>query len=361
MREIRFLGLLLAIVVLPSLVSAEGARVEQNDSQGQLHVVVDGDTLWDITAHYLGTPWLWPSIWNENADIQNPHLIYPGDLIWITQGSMRKVTAEEAAELLEPEISEPAEPPAAPAPEPEDVAPDPFASLDQGESVTERLLRYPGLHRFGWVTPDQMAGAGAVLGTHEEHYWVAQRQRTIVSLGEGQVNVGDVYSVFRVRRRVIHPETGRILGYFTQNLGKAEIAEIHPEASYVEIVTAYAEIEPGDRIRPYVAPPTEIVEQTVREHIKGTIVAQQPYRIYSAWNDFVVLDRGSSDGVEPGYRFNVYREGREVSDPLTRTKILVPDDVIGSVFVVSVTPTTALALITHAARKIHEGDRFRDI
>ncbi len=40
---------------------------------------------------------------------------------------------------------------------------------------------------------------------------------------------------------------------------------------------------------------------------------------------------------------------------------LVPDDVIGRIFVVSVTPTTSLALITSASRKIREGNRFRDI
>ena len=352
---------------MPALAGQTATGVAPDGRKGQLHVVVKGDTLWDITARYLGTPWIWPSIWKENSGIKNPHEIYPGDIIWITDGTMRKVTAEEAAELMKQLGEELPEEPAAPEPEleaepeAEPVSPDPFAALDHGETVIQHVLKYPGLHRFGWVTADQLMGSATILGSHEEHYWTSQGQRTIVSLGEGQVNVGDQFTVFRIRRRVMHPETGQIVGYFTQTLGRAEIAEIHPESSFIHVLDAYAEIEPGDRVVSYIEQPKEITEKQVREHIKGMIVAQQPYRIYSGWNDFVILDRGSVHGVEAGNNFNVYRPGKEVSDPLTATKVLVPDDVIGRVFVVSVTPTTSLALITHADRKLKEGDRFRDI
>ena len=66
--------------------------------KGQIYKVQKGDTLWAISQKYLGTPWIWPSVWKENeAEIANPHWIYPGDLIWISNGSMRKLTPEEAA------------------------------------------------------------------------------------------------------------------------------------------------------------------------------------------------------------------------------------------------------------------------
>ena len=59
-----------------------------------------GDTLWDISDAYLGTPWVWPSVWTDNRDIENPHLIVPGDRIWISAHEMRRVSAEEAERLL---------------------------------------------------------------------------------------------------------------------------------------------------------------------------------------------------------------------------------------------------------------------
>src|SRR5690606_17540375 len=47
----------------------------------ELHVVRTGDTLWDISWYYFNDPWQWPRVWSYNAQISNPHWIYPGDLV----------------------------------------------------------------------------------------------------------------------------------------------------------------------------------------------------------------------------------------------------------------------------------------
>ena len=350
-------------------------------------------------------------MWEDNPKIRNPHLIYPGDLVWLNRYVLRHISEDDLLGLmLDPPEPEPASDPQETAsdsddtasdpgvmasepeqmgpqeqdgvpdpldfmPEPElpaawaaelspvvtEGAPDPFAALDQGEAARERVLHYPGLHRFGFVSADQLAGSAAVLGSHEENYWSAQLQRTVVGLGEGQVHIGDAFTVYRIRRRVLHPNTGRVMGFFTQILGRVEISEIHPEASYVRVVTSYVEIEPGDRITPYIEPPLDLPVKQLDEPIKGTIIAQQPYRQYSAWHDFVILDRGAGHGLEPGNQLTIYREGREVRDPLTGARVLVPDDVIGQLFIVKVAHSTSVGLITRSRRKIHEGDRFRNL
>ena len=43
------------------------------------YIVKKGDTLWDISNLFLDKPWLWPELWRNNVQIENPHLIYPGD------------------------------------------------------------------------------------------------------------------------------------------------------------------------------------------------------------------------------------------------------------------------------------------
>jgi hypothetical protein len=343
--------------------------VTPDGRKGQIYKVQKGDTLWGISQQFLGTPWIWPSVWKENeVKIADPHWIYPGDLIWISEGSMRKLTPEEAARLAAagqlpaeaapaasaPE-SAPAAPPAAPAPES-----DPFASLDAVEVTDEVKIEVPTLQGVGFVSNDQMKAAGAVLGNHEENVWVVENQRTIISVGEGQGHVGDAFTVFRVRRELRHPKTGERLGYFVQVLGKAEITQLYPETSWVKITKAWAEIQPGDRVMPFVEEPAAISEVRSGQEVNGLIVAFQPYRMRTGATDFVILDAGTKQGVVPGRRLAVFRPSREVRDPVSKNFLVVPDDVIGDLFVVKSGETTSLAMVMKAERDLRVGDSFRN-
>src|SRR5262249_13730101 len=102
MSSLRPIMLAVGLLVLPALSFAQeqGEGVTPDGRKGQIYKVQKGDTLWAISQKYLGTPWIWPSVWKENeAKVVNPHLIYPGELIWISAGSMRQLTPEEAARL----------------------------------------------------------------------------------------------------------------------------------------------------------------------------------------------------------------------------------------------------------------------
>ena len=384
MSALRLATALALLLAMPGLSPAQGVGVTPDGQKGRIHLVRPGDTLWAISDTYLGTPWAWPSLWKENEGIENPHLIYPGDMIWIAEGMMRKLTPEEAERLLRGEsidglgdegaveveiptptvhvpIPEPSAPVLEPEPEAIDViAPeDPFAALDQGVDGVERVFRVGDLHRYAFVTDLQLSGAGAIMGQHEPHYWASQQGRTIISVGEGQIHVGDTLTVFRTDHRVLHPETREILGYFVEVLGKVKVSEIHPEASFVTVLTSYAEIAPGDRVMPYIEIPAEFAEVHSEDYVEGLILAYQPYRLRGGMRDLVLLDVGTRDGVAPGRRFDIFRAGREVRDPATLNKVLVPDDVIGAVFVVRSSEKTSLAVVTRSRSSVLIGDHFR--
>ncbi len=371
MPAFRLLVVATVLVLLPIAVAAQWG-IAPDGTKGRMHTVVKGDTLWDITEKYLGTPWIWPSVWKEN-EIENPHLIQPGEVIWITDRGMRKLTPEEIDQIRPLPDGETAPANADGSDDDSDDelrlenadtskdTHDPFASLDGGGADVERMIRFPGLHRFGFITPKELSGAGAVLGSHEDNYWTSQERRTIVSLGEGQVHVGDRYTIFRMRRRVRHPETAQDLGVFVQHLGTAEITEIHPESSYVKVLSAYGEIEPGDRLLPYEELPTRFAVTPTELAYNGLIVAKQPYRLYAGEGDLVLIDRGSFDGVTVGNELEIYRSGREVNDPVTNMKTLVPDDILGKMFVLKVGPNTSMALIRTSKMQIRVGDHFRSL
>jgi hypothetical protein len=346
--------------------------VTPDGKKGQIYKVQKGDTLWAISQTYLGTPWIWPSVWKENeAEIANPHRIFPGELIWISEGMMRKLTPEEAARLAAAGGQELTEPPAAPAPEPtapegrKIAAPaeeaDPFGALDAAEVSDDFMLEIPTLQGVSFVTDDTLKASGALMGNHEENYWTVQGQRSIVSVGEGQAHVGDAFTVFRVRRELRHPDTNALLGYFVQILGKAEITQLLPETSWMRITESWSEMQPGDRVMPFVEEPAAISEVRVGQAVSGEIVAFEPYRLRVGDRDFVILDQGTRSGIVPGRRLVVYRAGRQVRDPLSSNLMMVPDDVVGEVFVVKSGEKTSLALVTRSDREFVVGDSFRNM
>jgi hypothetical protein len=62
------------------------------------HLVVKGDTLWDISGAFLEHPWCWPEVWGMNRDeIRNPHWIYPGQIIYFDRAHGR-LTAQQAGD-----------------------------------------------------------------------------------------------------------------------------------------------------------------------------------------------------------------------------------------------------------------------
>lgn len=314
---------------------------EMRDAQGRegrIHTVVPGDTLWDISEAYLGSPVAWPSIWKNNPAVANPHRIYPGNQIWISATEMRPITSDEAAAAV------------------------PIANASGAEDAGVRTVGsfpVPHLERIGLVSAEALETAGAILGSPEGEKWFSAHRRVWVSLGAGDVQVGDRFTVIRENERVRDPETRKTIGVHVEKLGWLEITKVGPEASDAMIRVSSAEMQRGDRLIPRIEPALEVPVHGAVAPVEGQIALIPDSRTITAQSDTVFLNRGSDDGLDIGSTIEVYRSGAVVRDRETRTEHTMPDTVVANLIVVSAQPGSAVAIATHATEELALGDTFR--
>jgi hypothetical protein len=317
---------------------------------GRIHVVHVGDTLWDISDAYLGTPWVWPSLWQDNDAIKNPHLIHPGDRIWISPYEMRKVSEAEAAALLAAQG---------------DSVPAPAALAETDAMPSTRSLgsySYTAIENAGFVTREQYEGSAAILDSPEPRKWLTDHTEVVIGLGEGEVQVGDRFDIFRTEARVVDLDTGMPYGWATNQLGWLEVTRVDGESSRAVIRKSRSEIQRGDHLLPRRARSDEISISSSPGVVEGRIVHTPDRRLQMSQTEIVYLDRGTRDGLAVGSPLEIYRQlgQRGVAlDEAQNQKRRVADHVVAKLLVVDVYDDTSVAVVTHTTEELNRGDHFR--
>ncbi|MBW2243116.1 MAG: LysM peptidoglycan-binding domain-containing protein [Deltaproteobacteria bacterium] len=307
---------------------------------GRLHTVQKGDTLWDISDAYLGTPWVWPSIWKDNGEIKNPHRIYPGDHLWITPHEMRKVSDAEAAELL--------------------AGRDMPAALEDGMAGldTPPTYRYTEIQSTGFVTVEQHHGAASIVDSPVERGWLGDHDKVVIGMGAGETQVGEQFDIFRTAGQVSSPENGILAGYHTEFLGWLEVTEVHAESSWAMIRMSRSEVRRGDELLPRRLRTADI-EVGPMPQVEGQVLHTPNGRLEMGTTDVVYLNRGTQHGLSVGSPLEVYRPMDERIDGVKRERLALPDHVVAKLLVVDVQDESSAAVVTHTLTELGRGDHFR--
>jgi nucleoid-associated protein YgaU len=326
----------------PGLVFAQGISVR--DDAPREYVVQKGDTLWGIADMYLEEPWLWPEVWDVNPQIDNPHLIFPGDKLYLSyvDGRPRLSLSRGRDVKLTPNMRV----------TPLNLA-IPVIPLDQINAFLKR-------HRI--ISAEELEKSAYVVAGGQEHLITANGD---IIFGRGYFPEGErAYGIYRSGDIYRDPKTLEILGYQAQDIGNAQAkSSLSDPVVELEVTRVTEEVRITDRLMPLEErildatfqprAPDEPVEDAFMIAVDGGVTQ-------IGTTDIVVINRGAREGLEVGQVLAIYQAGQLVFDEISNTNVLLPDVRAGLAMIFEVAEKASYALVLKANRPLKVMDKVKN-
>lgn len=310
------------------------------------YTVKKTDTLWDIAGKYTNSPWEWPGIWYVNPQIENPHLIFPGDEISLIQveGQPRvTVTARgEASNTVKLKPNARIEPIEAAIPA---IPQDAIRSFLRNNRI---------------VTAQELDSAPRVLAGVDE--------RILFGAGEKLYARGDfgttapVYGVYRQGKLYRDPATNEVLGLEALEVGAGRVLGQQDDIVTLQLERTNQHVAIGDVLLTNEESDlnSTFYPKAPAKAINGRIIASASGMDNIGQFDIVVLNRGEREGLEKGAVLQVSKAGAVVYDRKAGDKVRLPSEQAGTVMVFRTTEKLAYALVLRTSRALSVGDSFEN-
>lgn len=349
------------------------------------YVVVKGDTLWDISGRFLDKPWQWPAIWQANPQIENPHLIFPGDVIslvyvdGVPQLRLRRGGADTVR--LSPSVR----------------------VKDRTDAINavpfERIK--PFVRNMRVLSPEEFEGLPYIVANNEQRHNATYSDHTYgrgldALVGEEFViarltniydSFGDPAEIRRVmpkehwkqvpnvwdRQDSIHNNVSpwnrrprNPIGYEMMEVSRVRVAQAG-EISSLEIIRDRTEVKPGD----FILPATDMgYENTfypsAMDAVPAGLRVLSTSGIKSGVGQFqiVAISGGSNQGVAPGHVFSAFSRGDTATDRqgfrhgsfASDAQVQLPDVYNGLIMVFRTFGDVSYAMVMGGSRVVREFD-----
>ncbi|MGI9270773.1 MAG: LysM peptidoglycan-binding domain-containing protein [Woeseiaceae bacterium] len=332
---------LVATLVLGSLNAFSQSDSPLADDHPNEYVVQVGDTLWDIAATFLKDPWYWPEIWYINPEIENPHLIYPGDVLGLVyvEGRQMITPVRASSYRLSPEAR---------------VTP-------LTEAVTS--VSYDSIAAFlstGVVLDkDQVDQLPYLLATKGDHL-VAAAGNTVYVRRNTDDTPGQRFNIVKIGDELIDPDNNDVIGYQGIMVGSGTLRRGGDPAT-LAITESTMEAKQGDVLIPVEGHlPLNFFPKAPSSNIDGRIISVIGGVSQIGQYMVVVMNRGTGDGLSVGDVLTVYQDGPLVTDHVEGGEVKLPDEAAGTVMVFKTFGEISFGLVMEATTAIHNLDHVRN-
>jgi hypothetical protein len=311
---------------------AEGAPNE--------YVVQVGDTLWDIAATFLNDPWFWPEIWYVNPEIENPHLIYPGDVLGLVyiDGEPRVTNVRGSSYRLSPEAR---------------VTP-----LDEAISS----IPYEAISAFlstGVVLQENEVKELPYIVAAKGEHLIAAAGNTVYVRGSG-AEPGSRFNIVHVGDKLVDPDDNNLVGFHGVLIGEGTLRRGGDPGSFA-ITMSKREAKQGDLLIPAAVDiPMNFFPKAPSANIDGRIIHVVDGVTQIGQYQVVVINRGTNDGLTVGDVLTAFRAGDVVRDKVAGGSVRLPEEEAGTLMIFKSYGEISYGLVMEATQAIHLLDYVRN-
>ncbi|WP_068547074.1 LysM peptidoglycan-binding domain-containing protein [Thalassotalea crassostreae] len=359
-----FKKILITIFFIFSSTFALADVLQIKDDAPKTYVVKKGDTLWDISGIFLNEPWLWPKLWRMNPEINNPHLIYPGD-------ELRLVYDEQGQPMLvkgKPELK---------------WSPQSRKTLKQQNPITILPLEVlaPYLNYSTVLTDEDIDSAPIVLGGDEKYKSNMEGALLYVN---GELEPNQNYAIYQKGEEILDPVSNEHLGYYAILVGTANglrngDAETNKPSTLL-LTSSKRELRAGAIVKPVnegqLLPSFYEMQLVQDKTIDARMISSHNLAREFGKFEVVVLNQGIGSNIEMGDVYAINRQSPEVietadgpiysedasswyrltSSSENEKRVDMPVENIGHLMVFKVLDKTSLAIVLATKKPVYIED-----
>ncbi len=291
------------------------------------YVVTEGDTLWGLSEDSFGDGAFWPTLWSYNPQITNPHWIYPGDLLYLKP----RVKAHTESRVV--------------------YAKSRFSEAPRLEQVLARFK--------GFITERRYRESGKIVASREEKVMLGEYDEAYLKFSiPKRILPGEEYTIYRPHKPILHPKTGKRVGWLIKHLGIARVLSVDRTRPYIKslILNSFEEIKRGDLLTKRVW--KKEVVHPVENRVKLWTRVFEAFHDTSEMgeHDYVIIGAGFKQKLKRGNRLVIRHRGDPLR-PAGRTESKrYPWENHGEVMVIEPFENTSLAIVLRSLREVHRGD-----
>ena len=307
--------------------------------------VKPGDTLWDISALFLKDPWMWPQLWQQNPQVENPDLIYPGDrlaLIYDEKGIPRIERQEPGVVKLSPGIR--------------------ITSYRQAVPAIPLKTIEPFIERHQVFTEQEVQASAYVLGAEDGRIVTGVGDLVYVRKAE-QAQDGTRFLVYRQQKPYLATDLAgdeQLLGVELKYIATVQQESTRGDVAVMRVVQAREEIRDNDLVtlKDRGETPATFFPSAPSRRVQGEIISVLSGVRYAGANAVVAINLGQSNRLVPGNVLTIRQNRAPVKDNRTDELIELPPEETGKLMVFRTFKQVSYALVMEAKKPVGVGDQL---